>query len=107
MILSVLLLRWAWYANQCSENTSHITPKARTMVTTLHTPLDLVRDFVNMLDIETGVDAIGRPTSSPSWLSDNGLVDDLVEPTKASTCSMPSLSGRRSGQLLQHNGGEC
>ena len=31
------------------------------MVTVLHTQLDLVRDYVNTLDFETGIDTIASP----------------------------------------------
>jgi predicted RNA-binding Zn ribbon-like protein len=51
------------------------------MVTVLHTPLDLVRDYVNTLDFETGIDRIATPDELALWLSEQGLVDDLVEPT--------------------------
>ena len=51
------------------------------MVTPLHTQLDLVRDYVNTLDFETGIDRISTPDELALWLSEQGLVDDLVEPT--------------------------
>ena len=52
------------------------------MVTALHSQLDLVRDFVNTFDLETGVDAISSPDELALWLSEQGLVDDLIEPTR-------------------------
>jgi predicted RNA-binding Zn ribbon-like protein len=52
------------------------------MVTVLHTRLDLVRDYVNTLDFETGIDQIGTPDELATWFSEQGLVDDLVEPTE-------------------------
>jgi predicted RNA-binding Zn ribbon-like protein len=52
------------------------------MVTAPHTQLDVVRDFVNTRDLETGVDAIETPDKLATWFSDQGLVDDLVEPTR-------------------------
>src|SRR5947207_853647 len=94
-------------SNQCSEITSYITPKARTMVTTLHSPLDLVRDFVNTLDLETGVDAIGTPDELAAWLSDNGLVDDLVEPTASDLAGALAVREAIRELLLEHNGCEC
>jgi len=51
------------------------------MVTDLHSQLDLVRDYVNTLDFETGIDTIATPDGLALWLSEQGLVDDLVEPT--------------------------
>jgi predicted RNA-binding Zn ribbon-like protein len=52
------------------------------MVTALHTRLDLVRDYVNTLDFETGIDQIATPDELATWFSEQGLVDDLVEPTE-------------------------
>jgi predicted RNA-binding Zn ribbon-like protein len=52
------------------------------MVTALHSQLDLVRDFVNTLDLETGIDDISSPDELAMWFSEQGLVDDLVEPTE-------------------------
>ena len=52
------------------------------MVTALHTQLDLVGDYVNTLDFETGIDRIATPDELAMWLSEQGLVDDLVEPTE-------------------------
>ena len=77
------------------------------MVTTLHTSLDLVRDFVNTRDLETGVDAIATPDELAGWLSDNGLVDDLVEPTKAEHAEALAVREAIRELLLEHNGGEC
>ena len=51
------------------------------MVTVLHTQLDVVRDYVNTLDFETGIDAIATPDELAMWFSEQGLVDDLVEPS--------------------------
>lgn len=51
------------------------------MVTPLQIRLDLVRDYVNTLDIETGIDRISSPDELALWFSEQGLVDDLVEPT--------------------------
>jgi predicted RNA-binding Zn ribbon-like protein len=52
------------------------------MVTDLHTQLDLVRDYVNTLDFETGIDTIASPDELALWFSEQGLVDDLVEPSE-------------------------
>src|SRR5947207_10770138 len=94
-------------SNQCSEITSYITSKARTMVTTLQSPLDLVRDFVNTLDLETGVDTIATPDELAGWLSDNGLVDDLVEPTASEHADALAVREAIRELLLEHNGCEC
>ena len=52
------------------------------MVTDLHSQLDLVRDYVNTLDFETGIDRISTPDELGMWFSEQGLVDDLVDPTE-------------------------
>ena len=43
--------------------------------------LDLIKDFVNTLDFEAGADSIGTPEELATWLADNELVDDVVEPS--------------------------
>ena len=77
------------------------------MVTETATRLDLVRDFVNTVDLETGVDAIATPDELAGWLSDNGLVDDLVEPSAAEHAEALALREAIRELLLEHNGGEC
>ena len=52
------------------------------MVTTPHAQLDLVRDYVNTLDLETGIDRLSSPDELAMWFSEQGLVHDLVEPTE-------------------------
>jgi predicted RNA-binding Zn ribbon-like protein len=51
------------------------------MVTDFDTQLDLVRDYVNTRDLETGIDRISSADGLAIWLSEQGLVDDLVEPS--------------------------
>jgi predicted RNA-binding Zn ribbon-like protein len=51
------------------------------MVISVHTQLDTVRDYVNTLDLETGIDAVATPDELAAWFSEQGLVDDLLEPT--------------------------
>ena len=75
------------------------------MVTTLHTQLDLVRNFVNTVDLETGVDAIGAPDELAAWLSDNGLVDDLVAPSKAEHAG--AIAVREAIRELLHANNGC
>ena len=47
------------------------------MVTDLHSQLDLVRDYVNTFDLETGIDTISSPDELATWFSEQGLVDAL------------------------------
>jgi len=77
------------------------------MVTDPHTPLELVRDFVNTLDLETGVDSIASPDELATWLSDNGLVDDLVEPTTAEHADALAVREAIRELLLGNNGCDC
>ncbi len=74
------------------------------MVTTLHSRLDLVSDFVNTLDLETGVDRIASPEELAEWLSEEGLVDDLVEPSAAEHADAVAVREAIRELLLAHNG---
>src|SRR5581483_11060394 len=82
-------------SNQCSEITSYITCKSSTVVTTLHSRLDLVRDFVNTYDLETEVDRIASP---------DGLVDDLVEPSAEEHADALAVREAIRELLLANNG---
>ena len=76
------------------------------MVTVLHTQLDLVRDYVNTLDFETGIDQIATPDELAMWFSEQGLVDDLVEPTEQEVEDARSLREAIRELLLANNGVE-
>ncbi len=76
------------------------------MVTDLHTQLDLVRDYVNTLDFETGIDRISSPDELAMWLSEQGLVDDLVEPTEQELADALAVREAIRELLLAHNGVE-
>src|SRR5260370_2102850 len=91
-------------SNRCWELTSYIPANARTMVTTLQTRLDLVRDFVNTVDLETGVDRIATPDELGTWYSEEGLVDDLVEPTRREHTDALAVREAIRQLLLANNG---
>jgi predicted RNA-binding Zn ribbon-like protein len=74
------------------------------VVTTLHTQLDLVRDYVNTLDIETGIDTIASPDELATWFSEQGLVDDLVEPTDKELTDALAVREAIRELLLANNG---
>jgi predicted RNA-binding Zn ribbon-like protein len=74
------------------------------MVTTLHTRLDLVRDYVNTFDLETGIDTIATPDELATWLSEQGLVDDLVEPTDQEVEDARAVREAIRELLLANNG---
>jgi predicted RNA-binding Zn ribbon-like protein len=77
------------------------------MVTALHTRLDLVRDYVNTYDLETGVDTISSPDELAMWFSEQGLVDDLVEPTAAEHANALAVREAIRELLLANNGVEA
>jgi predicted RNA-binding Zn ribbon-like protein len=76
------------------------------MVTDLHTQLDLVRDYVNTLDFETGIDTISTPDDLATWFSEQGLVDDLVEPTEEEHADALAVREAIRELLLANNGVE-
>jgi predicted RNA-binding Zn ribbon-like protein len=76
------------------------------MVTSLDTRLDLVRDFVNTLDIETGSDRISSSDELAVWFSEQGLTDDLVEPTDEEHAEALAVREAIRELLLAHNGVE-
>src|SRR5262252_270692 len=76
------------------------------MVTVLHSQLDLVRDFVNTFDFETGIDEIATPDELAMWFSEQGLVDDLVEPTGQEVEDAHSVREAIRELLLANNGVE-
>ena len=77
------------------------------MVTNLHTQLDLVRDYVNTLDIETGIDRISSPEELATWFSEQGLVDDLVEPSDDELADALAVREAIRELLLANNGVEA
>jgi predicted RNA-binding Zn ribbon-like protein len=76
------------------------------MVTPTNTRLDLVRDFVNTFDLETSVDRIATPDELAEWYSEEGLVDDLVEPTSQEHTDALAVREAIRQLLLAHNGCE-
>jgi predicted RNA-binding Zn ribbon-like protein len=74
------------------------------MVTVLHTQLDLVRDYVNTLDFETGIDTIASPDELATWFSEQGLVDDFVEPLEEEVADALAVREAIRELLLANNG---
>src|SRR5579862_1357445 len=74
------------------------------MVTDLHTGLDLLRDYVNTFDLETGVDTISSPDELATWFSEQGLVDDLVEPDEREHADAVAVREAIRALLLANNG---
>jgi predicted RNA-binding Zn ribbon-like protein len=73
----------------------------------LDTQLDLVRDYVNTLDFETGIDLISRPDELAMWFSEQGLVDDLVEPSDQEVADAHAVREAVRALLLVNNGVEA
>jgi predicted RNA-binding Zn ribbon-like protein len=74
------------------------------MVTDFHTQLDLVRDYVNTLDFETGIDRLSSPHELGLWFSEQGLVDDLVEPGEQELAEAVAVREAIRELLLANNG---
>ena len=74
------------------------------MVTVLHPQLDLVRDYVNTFDFETGIDTIASPDELGMWFSEQGLVDDFVEPSDEEVADALVVREAIRELLLANNG---
>ena len=74
------------------------------MVTVLHPQLDLVRDYVNTFDFETGIDTIASPAELATWFSEQGLVDDFVEPSDEEVADALAVREAIRELLLANNG---
>ena len=74
------------------------------MVTEIDTQLDLIRDYVNTFDLETGIDAIASPDELATWFSEQGLVDDLVEPSDQEVAAAHAVREAIRELLLENNG---
>lgn len=77
------------------------------MVTAPLTQLELVGDYVNTLDFETGIDLIATPAELASWFSEQGLVDDSVEPTRGEHADALAVREAIRELLLANNGVEA
>ncbi len=67
--------------------------------------LELVRSFVNTLDIERDSDALATPGALAQWLSEHGLASAPVEPSPAALRRAHELREALRAILLSHNGG--
>ena len=70
----------------------------------LDTQLDLVRDYINTLDLETGIDRIASPDELATWFSEQGLVDDLVEPSEREHAEALAVREAIRDLVLANNG---
>ncbi len=68
--------------------------------------LDLVIDYVNTLDLETGVDALTTPGGLAGWLTDRGLLDaNAPSPSPGDREAAVRLREALRALMLEHNGG--
>jgi predicted RNA-binding Zn ribbon-like protein len=74
------------------------------MVTDLDTRLDLVCDYVNTFDLESGIDRIATPDELAAWLSEQGLAEDLVDPTEDEHAGAVAVREAIRDLLLANNG---
>lgn len=82
-------------------------------MTTVSTPtteqgphdLDVVIDFVNTLDVETGVDELHEPTTVPAWLSARGLMGVGATAGQAEQRRALALREALRSLMLANNGG--
>jgi len=77
------------------------------MVTALNPQLDLVRDYVNTFDFETGIDTIASPDELATWFSEHGLVDDFVEPSDDEVADALAVREAIRELLLANNGADA
>jgi predicted RNA-binding Zn ribbon-like protein len=67
--------------------------------------LDLVLDFVNTADLETGAEALGSPAELSDWLADRGLLAPAAKLGTADLASAIELREALRRAMLAHNGG--
>ena len=70
----------------------------------MDTQLDLIRDYVNTLDFETGIDRLSSPDELAMWFSEQGLVEDLVEPSEEEVADALAVREAIRELLLENNG---
>jgi predicted RNA-binding Zn ribbon-like protein len=66
--------------------------------------LELVRAFVNTIDIEQGAERLSSAAALAGWLADNGLVRGGVNATRADLVRAIELREALRALLLSHNG---
>jgi predicted RNA-binding Zn ribbon-like protein len=67
--------------------------------------LELVREFVNTLDLEEGSEALSSPAALGEWLAANGLAPGGVEPAAADLRRATRLREALRAILLSHGDG--
>src|SRR4051794_20692455 len=67
-------------------------------------PLEVVRQFVNTFDVESGVDEIGDAALTATWLADHDLLDASAGMTGAERRRVVALREALRKLLLANNG---
>jgi predicted RNA-binding Zn ribbon-like protein len=67
-------------------------------------PLEVVRQFVNTLDVETGEDELARAIGARDWLADHELLDATVRLTSADQRRVVAVREALRALLLANNG---
>jgi predicted RNA-binding Zn ribbon-like protein len=66
--------------------------------------LELVRAFVNTLELEAGTETLGSAAGLATWIADHGLADSLLSPTSADLRRATDLREALRAHLLANNG---
>jgi predicted RNA-binding Zn ribbon-like protein len=74
------------------------------VVTDLCTQINLVRDYVNTRDFEIDTDLLASSDGLATWFSEQGLVDDRVEPTKEELADAVAVREAIRDLLFANNG---
>ena len=67
--------------------------------------LNLIRSFVNTLDIDDGIDALDTPEALAQWLGEQGLLEEGAEATRAELRRAVALREAFREVLLGNHGG--
>ena len=67
--------------------------------------LEVIRAFVNTLDVEDGTDHVGTPAALAAWLAERGLADAGTRATRADVARALELREAFREILLGHHGG--
>jgi predicted RNA-binding Zn ribbon-like protein len=67
-------------------------------------PLEIVRQFVNSFDVESGVDELGDPAAARDWFARHGLLDATVRLQPADQRRVVEVREALRALLLANNG---
>ena len=67
--------------------------------------LEVIRAFVNTLDVEDGADDVATPSALVAWLAERGLLEEGTRATRADVARAAGLREAFREVLLGHHGG--